>query len=1495
MTSPVYVLPLYPVFHDLQGKPLDAGYIYIGIAGGNAEGQPLTVYWDEARTIPAEQPIRTIAGYPDRNGSAGAIYVAGDYSITVRDKNRVLVYSAREGVNFAEAATAEAQEAADVLRSFALRLPYSFDTDPANGNGRGPYALQVDPQDQTYLELYLSGIRQQPGRDFNVVDMPAAASGKGVLFTFDMPGTPITVDYVLVRPLASDPNAEVLTLEQFGVLGNGAGDQAPLIQSAIVAAAGRKLIGTPGAVYRIETGVAYIGDVNIDFSKCAFFVAANVTAFRLEATPLGIYVLTADYVAGNRYIDVALPEAARKPGQPIKIYSEAVDPAGRDEGSKSAQSRHAEWAVVAPGSTASRVYLTAPLAFPIAISPTYTAGDEERIPAYSTAMYTRVVVPDMSKQCEADLGAITYEDGHDADPWNAAAVRVRGYVGPKVRARVQRGYQIGIALEGTWGALVENTVFTHLTNDTSRGQYGYGVANSGGKTTIRNISGSDTRHLFTTTNSALAPNSTNMFEMLRSGRTTDMLVDGVVYTGGVSAGADTHADAERASILNVLVGGLTGGQGYGVNVRGRAIRYGDVQLVDCDYGVLVMTEWATDAGDVHDDKLNNGKTPADFTSATVDFVRGRVREGRALGTSFATASFNGSEVEGPAPMVLNEGGTQRLRGSHRLTATGGAAGAGLLEITAGVSPGTIAFPTANTIVEGGVLLDGTLAASCIGLKVASGQTLTIAEPVHIVLPATGRLLSATGNIVCVGNGLITYEVVGAADDSVPLNLAGRSIRVRSLDGTINYDGPNGTTIDTGFLRLRRYDPTVSNGEHMGGIAFETNDVSNPAMEAARLAFRGAGTLGYVDTFIQRSATAGTLLDAMAVRSNGDVDFFESDGAAVGARWDASTGKLLGHNHIELLGAIALTESEIVSRNGSVSNVIAANDAAFALAASIGGVWRCEGQFYVVSSGVVLPEFGGFEGVGVGYWDPIFPANDKTWNGTNFLFKGQGARGTTIDKVSSLPNGGGWVTDPDAGDPIKLWTARNSNASGATASTAKAFSVAVKNAGRSPVLRNVRVVNWSGTNGISGHSNEAGGLGDEWDIGVLLQSAQDADVENVQAVGDWREVGMAIMVGDNSEKMRIERVFAQGVRGLAVRGYDRHAVTATTASTVSIPWSAEHYWGSTGTFRGSNNATYTYTGLTFTAGSPGTLTFTGVTPNPTGIFHIRHPSVGIANSVLRDVFCYGLDHVSGDLSTDFSLPPSTALEVSGNPLRGLLLDNFKAHTAERVVAFFGDCSDLLMDSLQLEGGGHVVALPQASGLVALETRNLRTSSDDGLADQDLRLFNPRNGLIDGLQISPPSALSRDLVIRPISADRKIRLQNAGGDDLLDLVPLVYTTELRYVATPSTLPKKEFYYQRIGDVVVGYFDLEWTGLDTSDTSAISIRLPVFSGKTIRAVSGVIDPASTGFSTATLTAPIVPSLSADGTSCGIRDGATAMNYNNARVLAAGTLKMSVTLWLQ
>jgi len=60
------------------------GFIYVGAANQNARTNPITVYRDEARTLPWAQPIRTVNGYPAYQGAKTGIYVAAStVSLTV--------------------------------------------------------------------------------------------------------------------------------------------------------------------------------------------------------------------------------------------------------------------------------------------------------------------------------------------------------------------------------------------------------------------------------------------------------------------------------------------------------------------------------------------------------------------------------------------------------------------------------------------------------------------------------------------------------------------------------------------------------------------------------------------------------------------------------------------------------------------------------------------------------------------------------------------------------------------------------------------------------------------------------------------------------------------------------------------------------------------------------------------------------------------------------------------------------------------------------------------------------------------------------------------------------------------------------------------------------------------------------------------------------------------------------------------------------------------
>jgi hypothetical protein len=92
--SVLSIQPTYPIFTDIDGQPLENGFVWIGTANLDPQVNPIIVYWDAALTIPAVQPIRTLGGYPFNSGTPARLYVDSDYSIRVMNKNGSVVYSA---------------------------------------------------------------------------------------------------------------------------------------------------------------------------------------------------------------------------------------------------------------------------------------------------------------------------------------------------------------------------------------------------------------------------------------------------------------------------------------------------------------------------------------------------------------------------------------------------------------------------------------------------------------------------------------------------------------------------------------------------------------------------------------------------------------------------------------------------------------------------------------------------------------------------------------------------------------------------------------------------------------------------------------------------------------------------------------------------------------------------------------------------------------------------------------------------------------------------------------------------------------------------------------------------------------------------------------------------------------------------------------------------------------------------------------------------------
>jgi hypothetical protein len=97
----------FPVFQDRDGQPLENGYIWIGEANLNPQTNPVVAYYDEALTIVAAQPLRTLNGYISRAGTPAQIYIDGvNFSILVQDSKGSMVYNFPDGTGISSDACA---------------------------------------------------------------------------------------------------------------------------------------------------------------------------------------------------------------------------------------------------------------------------------------------------------------------------------------------------------------------------------------------------------------------------------------------------------------------------------------------------------------------------------------------------------------------------------------------------------------------------------------------------------------------------------------------------------------------------------------------------------------------------------------------------------------------------------------------------------------------------------------------------------------------------------------------------------------------------------------------------------------------------------------------------------------------------------------------------------------------------------------------------------------------------------------------------------------------------------------------------------------------------------------------------------------------------------------------------------------------------------------------------------------------------------------------
>lgn len=249
----------YPIFTDLDGSPLDDGYLFIGSANQDPETNPIQVFWDSNLTIPATQPIRTNNGYAWRNGTPGLLYTAGEFSITIRNKRNEFVLYSPVGYGFDPAAVAASVTKNDFI-----------------GDGvEVDFTLSASPSTILATNVFINGVYQEKdsysllGNVITFSVAPPLASSieiltneTGVINTGNANTTSYTAGFPgAVGQTVQTKLEQYVSVKDFGAVGDGVTDDTIAVQAAIdYAQTDGQALYAPAGVYAVS-GLTYDGDL----------------------------------------------------------------------------------------------------------------------------------------------------------------------------------------------------------------------------------------------------------------------------------------------------------------------------------------------------------------------------------------------------------------------------------------------------------------------------------------------------------------------------------------------------------------------------------------------------------------------------------------------------------------------------------------------------------------------------------------------------------------------------------------------------------------------------------------------------------------------------------------------------------------------------------------------------------------------------------------------------------------------------------------------------------------------------------------------------------------------------------------------------------------------------------------------------------------------------------------------------------------------------------
>ena len=475
---------------------------------------------------------------------------------------------------------------------------------------------------------------------------------------------------------------EFISAKDFGVTGDGTTNDTVNIQKAFDATPDNGVLVFPPGTYVIQSTISVDSkNITVQAYGAKFLIKANVVAFKFDNDtgsvvrelssnydknePTAFWNSSTSYTSGNKvrssdkiyeaqasitggsapshttgtvnnwlYVEpiknlqinvAALPTAPAK-GTFIKIVSNAIDLYNNDSGSSTTYSgtnrdfqyRTGEWFATGSNSTTTQIVLKYPLRYTVGVDTTSVAGNEPRIDSYTTAMVARIIIP-VERKITWSGGEIAYEEGHDADPWDANCFDINGFIGSRITdLTISRCYAHGVDFHGCVDSLITGSTFRNFTNNTSQRQWGYGINDTGSlRTQISNCNFSNVRHGQTTTGRASEPVASGatlqewmIRRFLETGATDGGLVSDCTGQGDTNTVFDTHQDAHNYTFSNCIVNG--GEQAF--SARGQNINFIGCVANNCDIGFIFFTH--KDYGHNDPDGYSAGK-PEGFTTGSI--------------------------------------------------------------------------------------------------------------------------------------------------------------------------------------------------------------------------------------------------------------------------------------------------------------------------------------------------------------------------------------------------------------------------------------------------------------------------------------------------------------------------------------------------------------------------------------------------------------------------------------------------------------------------------------------------------------------------------------------------------------------------------------------------------------------------------------------------------------------------------------------------------------